>query len=101
MKRRSVSEWQTLFTEHAASGMTMAAFCGERGINPNYFSLRRTQLASSAPATSPTASVFVPVALPAASAVCVDILLAGTLQVRVPVSVTPTWLAALVCALRG
>lgn len=41
------------------------------------------------------------IGLPGASAVCVDILLGEAVQVRIPLSVSPTWLAALVCALRG
>jgi hypothetical protein len=99
MTRRTPEQWQALFTEQAASGLSVTAFCRDRGINPNYFSLRRKQLAPTGPAPD---SAFIPVALTGSGqAPCVDIVLGETLCVRVPLCVSPTWLAALVCALRG
>lgn len=43
MIRRSREEWQALIAEQAQSGLTQAAFCAERGVNPKLFSLRKTQ----------------------------------------------------------
>ena len=39
MKRRTKTQWQELFAEQGASGMTIRAFCDERGICPKYFGL--------------------------------------------------------------
>jgi len=102
MTRRTHAQWQTLFAEQSASGMTVTAFCRERGINPTYFGLRRKQLASK-DATTATASdsAFIPVTLSSpALAPSVDILLAGQWRMRVPVGVSPAWLAALLHGLR-
>ena len=41
MTRRTTSDWQSLFIEHEQSGLTATVFCHERGLNPQYFSLRR------------------------------------------------------------
>lgn len=49
MKRRTKSEWMSLLAEFEASGQSQAAFCEERAINPNYFSLRRSQLKAETP----------------------------------------------------
>lgn len=99
MTRRTLAQWQALFTEQAASGLSVAAFCRDRGINPSYFGIRRKQLAPTVPAPD---SAFIPVALTGSGqAPGVDIVLGEALRVRVPLCVSPTWLAALVCALRG
>ncbi len=34
---RRKRDWPTLIREHEKSGMTVASFCSERGINPNLF----------------------------------------------------------------
>ena len=57
MKRRTREEWQALFTEQAASGLSAQQFCEQRGVCPKYFSLRKQQLQSPVKA----ASAFVPV----------------------------------------
>ncbi len=61
MKRRTEAQWRELFAEHEDSEMTAAAFCRERGLNSNYFSLRRKRLLEKAPGSS--APSFVPVAV--------------------------------------
>lgn len=43
-KRRTPEQWQTLFAEHQASGLTQAEFCQQHGVCPKYFSQRRQQL---------------------------------------------------------
>ena len=63
MKRRSKSEWQILFSEHEASGLSTMTFCRERGLNPQYFGKRRRQLQNSHDLKS--TSSFVPVAISA------------------------------------
>lgn len=99
MKRRTPEQWRALFTEHAASGMTMAVFCRERGINPNYFSLRRKQLGARNGVEG--ASVFAPVAITAPSAAMIEVQLNGEVRLRVPTTVSPHWLADLVQQLRS
>ena len=44
MNRRTSEQWQYLFAEHQASGLTQAQFCQQQGLCPKYFSLRRRQL---------------------------------------------------------
>lgn len=46
--RRTESQWQTLICEQAQSGQTATAFCRSRGINPKYFSLRKSKLKNNA-----------------------------------------------------
>jgi hypothetical protein len=103
MKRRSHAQWHALFQEQQASGQNMAVFCQAHGVCPKYFSLRRRQLLGDAVPSKTTAiSPFVPVAVPRpVEAIPLEVRLGDTLQLRVPPSVSPQWLAALLHALRG
>lgn len=56
MVRRSEDEWQALFAEQAASGLSVKAFCESRGMCNGYFSSKRRKLAGQGSATG-----FVPV----------------------------------------
>ena len=101
MQRRSHEQWQALFQEQQASGQNMAVFCQAHGVCPKYFSLRRRQLLGDVMPSKVTAlSAFVPVAVPRPDASALEVRLGATLQLRVPTSVTPQWLAALLHALR-
>ena len=42
-KQRTPEQWQRLFAEHQASGLTQAAFCQQHGVCAKYFSQRRRQ----------------------------------------------------------
>lgn len=98
MTRRTLAQWQALFAEHAASGLTMTAFCRARGINPNYFGLRRKQLADPVASTP----AFVPVAISGGHAPArVELYLGGGVTVILPGAVSPRWLAELLAPLRG
>jgi hypothetical protein len=66
MKRRTTSEWLTLFDEHKTSGLSSIAFCRERGLNAQYFGKRRIQLLGNIKINSD--SSFIPVAVTARSA---------------------------------
>lgn len=44
MLRRTFEQWQTLFDQHKASGLTQTEFAKQQGIHPSYFSLRKRQL---------------------------------------------------------
>jgi hypothetical protein len=95
MTNRTTSEWHTLFAEHAASGMTITAFCTERNLNACYFSTRRKQLQQDK--ALKTVSPFVPVAMQEPHAVPTLSLQQGhSLVLEIPVSVSPGWLAELV-----
>lgn len=101
MKKRSHEEWHALFQAQQASGQNRAVFCRAHGVCPKYFSLRRRQLLGGAvPATA--ASVFVPVAIQRpAETMAVEVRFGDSLQLRVPTSVAPQWLAELLHALRN
>lgn len=45
MKRRGNEQWQELFAQQEASGVSAAEFCKQHDLCPKYFSLRRKQLA--------------------------------------------------------
>ena len=101
MKKRSHEEWHTLFQAQQASGQNMVVFCQAHGICPKYFSLRRRQLLGGVvPATA--VSAFVPVAVQRpAETMALEVRLDDSLQLRIPPSVSPQWLAELLHALRG
>lgn len=103
MKRRSHEEWHALFQEQQASGQNMTVFCQAHGVCPKYFSLRRRQLLGDAVSSKAIkVSPFVPVAVQRpVEAMALEVRLGDSLQLRVPPSVSPQWLAALLHALRG
>ena len=98
MKRRTQAEWRALFDAQASSGLTAAAFCRSRGLCPKYFSLRRRQLLSE-PGPRPkqkAESAFVPVAVwPGEDPATLEVRVGTDVQLRVPASVSPAWLAEL------
>ena len=87
MTRLTQDQWRALIDEHAASGQTAMAFCAERGIDNKYFSTRKSQL--SKPSTT---SGFVAVTTKPADNQSIQ-LIAGTIQLRIPTSVSAQWLA--------
>ncbi len=100
MKRRSKSEWQILFSEHEASGLSTVTFCRERGLNPQYFGKRRRQL-QDAHDLKPTAS-FVPVAINTPMDASMLVLQLGNgFALKIPMSVSSAWLAELIQQLQG
>jgi transposase-like protein len=56
--RRSAEQWSSLMAEHADSGLSIAAFCRERGLTVSSFHAWRRRL-SEERATSATARGFV------------------------------------------
>ena len=103
MKRRSHAQWHTLFQAQQASGQDLTVFCQAHDICPKYFSLRRRQLLGDAvSSTAINASAFVPVSVQRpVEAMALEIRLGDALQLRIPPSVSPQWLAALLHALRN
>ena len=103
MQRLSHDEWRALFQAQQASGQNMTVFCQAHGVCPKYFSLRRRQLMGDAVSSmTTTVSPFVPVAVPRpVEAMALEVRLGDSLQLRVPPSVSPQWLAELLHALRN
>ena len=100
MNKRSKSDWQTLFAEHEVSGLSAAAFCRERDLNPKYFSLRRKQLQTNN--IDKAASPFIPITMTASSNTSmVELQLNETLTLKIPLSVSPAWLVALIQQLQA
>ncbi len=46
MSKNKRHRWPELLREFNESGLTQSQFCHDKGINPNYFSAKRTQLLS-------------------------------------------------------
>jgi hypothetical protein len=46
MKKRTGEEWQALFVEQLASGLSARQFCMQRNVCPKYFSVRRRQMSA-------------------------------------------------------
>ena len=103
MQRRSHDEWRALFQAQQTSGQNMTEFCQTHGVCPKYFSLRRRQLLGDAVSSKAIdVSAFVPVAVQRpAETMALEVRLGASLQLRVPPSVSPQWLAALLHALRN
>jgi hypothetical protein len=53
MIKRSREEWETLFTEQAAGGLSARQFCVERGLCDKHFSMRKKQLQGTPPSSLP------------------------------------------------
>ena len=100
MKRRTEAQWQALFFEFEASGMTAQAFCQERGLCPKYFGRKRKQLREKKEAASGLS--FTRVAVSACSeGDMMELCLGDRLRLRMPTTVSAHWLAGLVRQLRG
>lgn len=88
MGRRTSEQWQALLTEHTQSGLTVAAFCRQHGINQKYFYLRRKQLSVS------TKSAFIPVSVVAQPRTEMQLDYREA-SLQLPPDVSPQWLASL------
>jgi hypothetical protein len=103
MIRRSVEEWQTLFAQQTASGVSAQQFCKAKGLCSKHFSLRKKQLANRAPLD---ANAFVRVvakkvrrAAPTKTAASGLVLRQGSCSLYFDVAPAAEWLAQLVKAL--
>ena len=98
--------WRDALADFATSGLTIRAFCHDRGLHEKRFYTWRRDLGLS-PVIRPNASAtdapqgrgFVPVRLVADPVA--EIVLPVGITLRVPVSADPTHVARLVAALRG
>jgi len=99
MTRRTKAEWQALIVAQQKSGLTAAAFCGERGIPVNYFCRVRRQF-QSGEAEKPVAD-FIPVSVLRRGAPGnITVRLEGGASVELPFGIATTWVAQLLLALR-
>jgi len=87
MIRRTPTEWQRLIEEQAQSQLTATEFCKTKGIDPKYFSLRKSQLKNQA-AESP----FIEVQAPAATISELSLTWADA-EINLPADTSPIWLA--------
>ena len=107
MVKRSEAEWQSLFEQQTASGLSAAAFCREHGLCPKYFSLRRKQLqrqTKQSPGVGNTSTAkratFIP-AVMTTSSLSSDLLLqTGNIRLTLPLSVDSDWLARFIRTLQ-
>ena len=94
MTRRRKHNWPQLFADFDQSGQNQAEFCKQRGINPNYFSLKL----SKHKAASPPAFARVAVDPPAEQTQCLVIEI-GNCKIHCPATMSTQMFAALVRAL--
>jgi len=105
MSKRTLKQWQSLFSAHRQSGLSIAAFCKANGLCNKHFSHKRRQLEQKGDAISKAATPFVratrTVPSPERSIVApAAIRWRGVYgELSFPLSVTPEWLAAFVKAL--
>jgi transposase-like protein len=89
--------WREAVAGHRKSGLSVRAFCRERGLSePNFYAWRR-QLEERDQATRP--AKFVPVQVVAEAVI--EVVLPSGVVVRVPSSSEPTAVARLVTALES
>jgi len=99
MTKRTPTQWLTLFSEQAASGLTTAAFCRDHELCSKYFGKRRKQLL-----TKPkpqTTSSFVPITMTAHNQPHMLELQHEGAVIKIPLSVTAIWLAELIHQLQA
>jgi hypothetical protein len=98
MNTRTHAQWQTLFAEQSASGLSARQFCAQRGLCPRYFSVRRRQLSAGVTAAASTA--FVPLRRQVPMEVETPAMVVrygrSTLELR---GVSPEWVSQLLAAL--
>lgn len=105
MSKRTPEQWQSLFSAHYQSGLSITAFCKTNGLCNKHFSLKRRQLEQESDAISTAATPFVrattTVSSSARSTVApTAIRWRGVYgELSFPLSVTPEWLATFVKAL--
>jgi transposase-like protein len=75
--RRGADQWQQVISEHATSGLSIAAYCRSWGISQPSFFVWRRRLAGAGVKASPSAASFVEVKAPAS-----EVKAAGRIDVR-------------------
>lgn len=96
MQKRTRKEWQALFAEQAASGLSARQFCAQRQLCPKYFSLRQRQLSDRVPAAFIRVQTAAAVATSDTTAAVVLRHGRSTVELR---DASPEWLSRLLVAL--
>lgn len=87
MIRRNPAEWRQLIEEHAHSKLNATEFCKIKGIDPKYFSLRKSQLKNNT-----ASSAFIEVQAPITTVSELTLSWADT-EIHFPADTSPIWLA--------
>lgn len=90
---RTREQWRTLIAEFEQSDLNQKDFCEPRGINPAYFSQRRSELQREAEDNDTGFALAMP-QLPASQQALQ--LRVGQTELVLPLSVSPRWVAQLV-----
>ncbi len=100
MARRTREQWQGLFQAQAESGLSATEYCRRRGINPNYFFQRKSELCQKREASNLKAAGFVELKLPVPVAGEVELHF-GPVSLSLPANASPCWVATLIRELAG
>jgi len=100
MLKRTQEQWRALFTEHQASGLKAIEFCKQHNICPNYFSKRRKDLLNPDKKLS-KASPFVSVTPTTQTSTSTLSLQYQQINITIPATVSPDWLATLLQQLKA
>ena len=96
---RSKEQWLELIEEQSHSGLTATAFCNERGINPKYFSLKKSKLKTSVDGVA-SAGFARCTTTRSAHKPSKIVLSSGSLSLSIPDNCSASWLAQLIRELR-
>ena len=99
MTQRSPADWQQLFNEYQQSGQSAAAFCREHKLCSKNFNKRRKALLLKT--TTDSAPSFVPVRVTAQSQLPLLDCRIGTTELKIPLSVSASWLAEFIQQLQN
>lgn len=98
MIRRAKADWLLLFKQHQESGLSASAFCRENNLCTRYFSKRKKELFN--PSEKPKTTRFIKAKLkPKDTPDAVITLQHHQTHLRLPASISPSWLAELIKAL--
>jgi len=94
MKTRTEAQWHSLFSEQKASGLSVAAFCREQSLCSKNFGRRRQQLQLNTDIATPPS--FVPVTVKTQHQSPMLEIHHTNLIVKIPLSVSVSWLSEFV-----
>ena len=95
--KKTPAQWQAIFTEQKASGLSISAYCRENKIAPSAFSSAKDRLVKKVKPTT-TKNTFIPIKTTQTEQPIGLLLKAENYQLQLPGNIDPQWLAQL---LRG
>ena len=96
MARRSSKEWQVIIEQQEASGMSVAEYCKQHGLNNKYFHARRQSLLKRQ--QRKLAPSFIKVSKTDSDSSMMSLQMSGA-KLSLPANTAPDWLAHLLKAL--